>query len=246
MFHHLSCDSYSETGGRRENEDSAGIRFHGEMLTAVAADGLGGHGDGKAASDLVCSLLLETGADGNLPDRAALEAAFRRANGELLARQENAYHMKSTAVLLCLRDDRAVWAHIGDTRLYHVHDGRLVHYTLDHSSSQMAVFLGEISREEIPADPRRNLLLRAMGVEGDEPEMHDPILLEPGRHAFVLCSDGLWGYLTDDEITDACTRAESAEDCLAELRRLHDSRGGRDGDNHTGVVILLEIKEAAA
>lgn len=247
MTHEVSCASYSHVGRRQENEDSVEIRRYGaETVVAVAADGLGGHGDGKAASALVSSLLVHLGAAGDLPDRESIAGAFRRVNAALIARQENMVHMKTTAVWLCVHRGRAVWAHVGDTRLYHVHDGKLEDYTLDHSSSQMAVYLGEITRDEIRGDLRRNLLLRAMGVEGDEPEIHDPIELAPGAHVFVLCSDGMWETMSDEEIVGACARADGAEAVVDALRALHDSRRApKEGDDHTVAVVRLEVGRRA-
>ena len=232
---------YTDTGGRSENEDSVGVRQYGDNLVVVVADGLGGQGDGRAASQLVCESLLGCGADGMFPTVQAVEAAFDRANRELLAAQKNAFHMKTTAVYFCLNGDRAIWAHTGDSRLYHIHDGELKDYTLDHSASQLAVFLGSITRADIPCDPGRSRLIRAMGIEGETADVHEAITLEPkGQHMFLLCSDGLWEYLTDEEIVRCSACAESVKGFLEALWKLKISRSGTDCDNNTGAAILAD------
>lgn len=237
----IEVNGYSDIGGRRDNEDTAGYWKTKEGIVAVVADGLGGQGDGKAASQLICELLLKHGAENGLPRQDAITRFFEEANQELLSKQENSYHMKTTAVYLCVSDEKAVWAHIGDSRLYHLCNGALCHYTLDHSASQLAVYMGKITRDEIPKDVGRSRLLRAMGVEGERPDVHEPIALNPGRHVFLLCSDGFWEYLSDEEITDAWNKTQSLEEYLSLLRSIKDSRSEADCDNNSAVVVSVEV-----
>ena len=124
----IRVSMYSDIGGRVENEDSADYREFDGGLVAVVADGLGGQGDGKAASQLICDRLVQRGAELGFPDKETLTQLFVQANHELISRQKNSFHMKTTAVYLCIADDRAVWAHIGDSRLYHLWNGKLCDY----------------------------------------------------------------------------------------------------------------------
>lgn len=231
---------YSSIGGRKENEDAVELRENSAGAVAVLADGLGGQGDGSIASRTICESLIKLGADGGFPSGESLTAAFEKANAELIAKQTNRFHMKTTAVYLCVHDDRAVWAHVGDSRLYHVHNGLLCHYTLDHSASQLAVYLGQITRKEIPQDPGRNRLLRALGVEGEKADVHDAVPLDRGRHAFLLCSDGLWEYLSDEEITAICSRNLSAKEMLGTMVKLKNQRCAQNCDNNSAILILAE------
>ena len=232
---------YSDTGGRRVNEDTVAYLERDTHLVAVVADGLGGQGDGDFASQCVCGSLMRCGADGHFPSEEEISVAFEEANRELISRQKNNYHMKTTAVYLCVSDNRAIWAHVGDSRLYHIWNGQLCHYTLDHSASQMAVFMGQITREEIPNDTGRSRLLRAMGVEDERPDVHDPLTLEPGRHAFLLCSDGLWEYLSDEEIVKAFSKAETVQGFVGILTLLKHTRSSQDCDNNSAVAVYVEI-----
>ena len=236
----MRCDysRYTDIGGREENEDSVGVLSYGNNLVAVVADGLGGQGDGKDASESVCGDLLNCGEDGVLPTAGTIKRAFEQANENLMRKQHNAFHMKTTAVYFCLHRHSAVWAHVGDSRFYHIYDGRLCHYTLDHSASQLAVFLGEITREDIPKDNGRSRLIRAMGVEDVSPDIGGPIELEPGgQHVFILCSDGFWEYLSDDEIVKVCLESEDSGKCLKRLWEIKRSRSRADCDNNSAIVI---------
>lgn len=238
----MQCDycRYTDIGGREENEDSIEVLPYGNNLVAVVADGLGGQGDGKDASQLVCGDLINCGEDGVFPSADTIKKAFERANENLMRRQRNAYHMKTTAVYFCLHKNNAVWAHVGDSRLYHIYDGRLCHYTLDHSASQLAVFLGELKREDIPKDADRSRLIRAMGVEDVSPDVYGPIELEPGgQHVFILCSDGFWEYISDDEFEKVCAQSTDSEQCLKRLWKIKRSRSSADCDNNSAIVIYV-------
>lgn len=234
-------DSYTDIGGREENEDSVAAAQYGKNLVAVVADGLGGQGDGKAASTCICGELIHCGENGAFPTADNISAAFQQANAELMSRQKNAFHMKSTAVYLCVQGNRAIWAHVGDSRLYHLYEGKICDYTLDHSASQLSVFLGNIKREDIPGDEGRNRLLRAMGTEDTPPDLHKEICLQPGRHGFLLCSDGLWEYLNDGEIENSFQNEDTAADWLMELRKLRSSRCSADCDNNSAITVMLNV-----
>lgn len=234
---------YTDIGGRTENEDSAAFREYGEMLVAVVADGLGGQGDGKAASLCIRDELIRCGENEVFPTAETISECFDHANTELMQRQKNNYHMKSTAVYLCVSGKRAVWAHVGDSRLYHLFNGKICDYTLDHSASQLSVFLGSINRENIPDDPGRNRLLRAMGSANTPTDVHEEIRMEQGRHGFLLCTDGLWEYLTDQQIEESFASSESADEWLRKIRDCRDQKAGEDSDNNTAIVIVLKQTE---
>ena len=232
---------YSDAGGRPENEDHGGIFVTSKNLIAVVADGLGGQGEGGAASALALEVLSKCGAEGGLPGRETLETYFDQANRAILQRQENQTHMKTTAVYLCICEGNAVWAHIGDSRLYHFYQNRLCDFTLDHSVSQVAVYLGEIQRKDIPRHEGRSRLLRALGCEEIAPEIREPIRLETGRHAFLLCSDGFWEYLGDEEMEKALARAKTAEQWVDSLRKKAGKRFCQGNDNNTAMAVMLEV-----
>ena len=237
----VDLQGYTDIGGRIENEDCPGYRKHGPNVTAVIADGLGGQGDGGDASRSVCKSLLRDEPKNTLMTREEILALFDEANRELISQQKNSFHMKTTAVFLCIADNKAVWAHIGDSRLYHLFNGSIIHYTLDHSASQLAVYMGKITRDEIPGDAGRSRLLHAMGIENEVPDIHDPITLDAGTHVFLLCSDGLWEYLSDKEIESAWNGTKTADSFIEALRKIKAAKSPPDCDNNSAVVVHLEV-----
>lgn len=150
--------------------------------------------------------------------------------------------MKTTAVGLFIYQNQAVWAHIGDTRLYHFHNGRLANATADHSVSYyLAVKSGEITRRDIPNHPDKNKVLRALGEDKISPEIHAPVTLEPGQHAFLLCSDGLWERLHEDEIMLDLYKSQTPDQWLFNLRSRAEIRKHTDVDNNTAVAVFVSV-----
>lgn len=239
----VSTYGYSDIGGRPVNEDNGGIYVYADKIIAVVADGLGGEGGGDTASLMALKILSCCGAEGGLPDREQILGGFRNANERILQKQRNAAPMKTTAVYLCIYKEHAVWAHIGDSRLYHFYQDKICHFTLDHSVSQVAVLMDEIERKDIPGHPGRNRLLKALGCgeEEMEPQIAEPVLLEPGKHAFLLCTDGFWEYLEDGEMQELLLCAETAKEWVDCLRGRLGERCSPDHDNNTAVAVMVEI-----
>lgn len=231
---------YSDAGGREENEDSVRfLRQAEDGLLLVLADGLGGHGGGKTASaaavEAVCSDWEGEADPGDLADRIA------RAHQTIREKQTPDYMMKSTVVLLALRGQQAAWAHVGDSRLYHFHQGKLEFQTRDHSASQVAVLLGEITPDQIRFHEDRGRILRALGQEGDlRPETGEQTL-PPGRHAFLLCSDGFWEYVLEQEMEEDLRTAADPQGWLDAMRGRLSRRTPPDNDNNTAAAVWLDL-----
>ena len=238
----LSHSIYTAIGNRPDNQDSAQVGALGRSgLYAIVADGLGGHGGGRQASQIALNALLSCQTLGRLPDAQDITAWIARANREILSTRLSPTQMKTTAVCLFLEKNRAIWAHIGDSRLYHFVNGELTDYTLDHSVCQVAVMLGEITRREIPGHPDRNRLLKVLGDETVTPEIHETVILSPGQHAFLLCSDGLWERLVEEEIQLDLHKSRTPGQWLDFLRRRAEKRKSTDVDNNTAIAVFLEL-----
>lgn len=242
MNKHNKCISYyTDIGGRKENEDNGGYLLRGDALSAVIADGLGGQGDGQAASEAVSTYLVNCRPEDMLLGEDRVIEAFDLANQTLMKLQKNKTHMKTTAVYLGLHKNRAVWAHVGDSRLYHLYNGKLCDYTLDHSLSQIAVSMGEIERSEIGRHPDQNKLYRVLGNENTKPTVHGPLELEKGRHCFLICTDGLWENLTDEEIEEKLTKCRDPEQWLDDLRKNMSRTPVKEQDNNTAITVFWEV-----
>ena len=237
----IKLASYSAIGSRTVNEDACACEQIGpELFCAVVCDGLGSHGGGQDASAIVVNQLKQTPPT-HLPTAQQIAQWLERSNQEILRRRKDPLHMKTTAVALFVEGRRAIWVHIGDSRLYHYHNGRLVDATEDHSVCNLAVKMGNITRRDIPKHPDRNKVLKVLGEESISPEIHEDVELPPGRHAFLLCSDGLWERLHEDEIMLDLQKSQTPEQWLQELRSRAQMRKYTDVDNNTAAAVWLDI-----
>ncbi len=230
---------YSDIGGRPENEDSYNITNTKSCGSIILADGLGGHGKGRAASNIVVESLSKLAGD-ELPDENKIIEALKEADSRIISERENTFQMKTTAVCLYFNGKRAIWAHSGDSRLYHFYNRELADFTLDHSVSQLAVALGEIERKDIPWHPERNKVLRVIGGEEINPDFKT-VELEKGFHAFLVCSDGFWEYLSDEEIRLDLYKIKTPEEWIISLRKRMFNRLKEKNDNNTAAAAFINI-----
>jgi len=230
----------SDLGCQRENnedrysywEPARDEEFERKGRLAIVADGMGGHEGGQEASRIAVETIERVYArqtDGD--PRLQLLVGFREAHQQIVqyATQHPEFRgMGTTATAIVLVETRLYYAHIGDSRLYRVRGQQISRLTRDHSYVGRLFENGVISAEEAETHPQRHILTAALGTgpefTPDTPEQ--PITLETGD-TLVLCTDGLWGPLTDREIQQTVTENTPSEACrrLIEMAR---ERGGPD------------------
>lgn len=241
----ISMSRRSEQGGRAYNEDCTMVGQAPFGWFAILSDGAGGHLNGARASQLsvqtACDILRDRdGLDSELVS-AAIVGADRALKDEIASLAGNA-RMAATIVVLGIErtGEHAVWAHVGDSRLYLLRGGRLVHLTRDDSVVQQLVEAGWIDEAGARNHPSRSQLLAALG--GDDPVsphvLDAPWGLADGD-AFLLCSDGWWEGL-DHETILACLAAASSVDAwldamLAQVR----ARGKPNQDNFSAIGVWI-------
>ncbi len=241
--------SLTDVGCVRDgNEDAFGVvrplDDSGAPLLAVVCDGLGGHAAGETASRIAVDVISTEYRKPAADPGAALTAAVRQANRVIhrTARTDPALAgMGTTCTALAIRDGRAWCAHVGDSRCYLMRNGGLVLMTEDHSSVMELVRDGTITAGEARHHPDKNVILRALG---SHPEVEvwqwpQPFLLQPGDR-LLLCSDGLYDLIEDDELLAAVDGAAPHAACT-DLVALARQRGAPD--NVT--VVILAIPQTA-
>ena len=238
----LDIATYTDVGGRDRNEDTVRYVSRGrDALCLVLADGLGGHGGGALASSTAAETVCR-GWDGTA-DPEVLKALLQKAHRRVLAMQTPRCAMKTTAAVLALAGRRAVWVHAGDSRLYYFKDGALAFQTRDHSAAQLGVMLGQITVDQIRFHEDRSRVLRALGQEGALTVETGQETLGPGRHAFLLCSDGFWEYVLEREMEEDLAASRGPGDWLARMRRRLEARVAGDNDNNTAAAVWLDERE---
>ncbi len=229
-------------GDREVNEDALRICKEGNAFCAVLADGLGGHGFGNIASTNVTECFVRQFRHDNEASKIRIMQEISGCQEQLLqeqAAQEKQFSMKTTICALLVDEERMVWGHVGDSRLYHFREGKLVERTFDHSVPQMLVYAGEISEDQVSMHPDRNRLLRCLGTEWPHPmyTISEELPFEEG-HAFLLCSDGFWEWLTDIQIEDCLKGSIGPEDWLEKMYRvIQETIKEKDMDNCSAITI---------
>lgn len=220
---------------------------------AVVADGLGGHASGQEASELVVRSLVSHVAqrlvqpliNGELAHdaqaeyfTALLSEGVRSANISLCRRnEEREADMGSTLVAVLVVGDVAYVANAGDSRAYVFEHGDLRRITTDHSLVEQLVAGGLIQSEDRYTHPQRNQIFKSLG---DEPNLQPDTFIErltPGTR-IVLCSDGLWEMVRDDEIARVLAEQGDVQAACDDLVRRANANGGEDNIS----VVLLEAR----
>ena len=236
--------------GRENNEDKA--EFYEPTEPAVlatrgalyiVADGMGGHAAGQIAAELAIKRTLSEYYDGmaDRPEEALLDA-FKAANSYVrsVARAiPGRSGMGTTLTALALVEDRAVLCHLGDSRGYLIRAGGIEQISEDHSWVAEQVRAGALTESEAEASPYRNVITQCIGAREDITPHVSGVETQQGDR-WVLCSDGLTGHVSDDEILALSADQAPSETCRR-LVELANARGGRD--NITVMVVdVLELR----
>jgi protein phosphatase len=241
----LKTASLSDVGRvRSENQDAFADlqRASGERLLVVA-DGMGGHRGGSVASQLAVQAMDAVFQRGDLSGAELLITALSEANRcvhEAALEDPALSGMGTTAVAVLLegRLDGAWIAHVGDSRIYRARNGQLEQLTEDHSAVAELLRRGVINEEEAETHPRRNEILRSLGILAEvEPTVTHVDLREGDQ--LLLCSDGLSGVLSAGEIASVLQRAEPE----TAVRMLVDSVNSRGAPDNVTVVIASVPEE---
>jgi serine/threonine protein phosphatase PrpC len=241
----------SRIGGRKYNQDRVGHAYTGEALLMVLADGMGGHLHGEVAAQLAVNTYMQAFVRDAQPSIADPEAflaeTMQGAHDAIInyAREQKlGGNPGTTCVAALLQDGLITWAHAGDSRLYLFRHGQVAAVTHDHSIVQQWADCGIISQNETRTHAERNKITNCLG--GVERMFYvDPaptIPMQSSNDVLLLCSDGLWGPLPDEELaaefdSDSLPQSMEAAIDMALLR------AGEGADNTTAVVMRWGDKE---
>ena len=232
---------FTNVGGRKTNEDSVGVFKNGDNNCYILCDGLGGHGMGDVASELVVSVFEDQFQ--KTDDIVNFLGQTFSAAQDILMMEQKARHaerkMKTTGVAVITDDRNAYVGHVGDSRGYVFYKNKVKTRTLDHSIPQMLVLSKEIKEEQIRNHPDRNTLLRVMGVKWEDTmyELMAPIPLKKCQ-AFLLCSDGFWELIDEKEMCVQLKKANSVEEWLDNMVKIVQENGeGRNMDNYSAIAV---------
>jgi len=225
---------------RSRNEDSFSRVSLGKWSLYVVADGMGGHDAGEVASriavETVCRKIKEHVMQNKDPLRL-IEHVAQQANSEVKKEGAKRGSNMGTTLSLALVDDHTAYiANVGDSRVYWLENGSITQISQDHSLVAKLVATGKMTKEEARNHPKSNLLYRTVGT--DEKVKVDTFKLELKKGgSLMLCTDGLWGEVSDEDIHQIVFSSKDARSASEELIRTANAHGGRD--NITAVVVRV-------
>lgn len=231
MLHFAGKTDVGSRGG--ENEDSIGWDEARKLW--FVADGMGGHVNGRMASETASKSLLESAPDKTTEEQivGAHEAIIAAADED-----QSLSGMGSTIVVAKLADNLAEISWVGDSRAYLWRKRGLSQISRDHSFHELLRAQNILTEEQIRADPRGNLVTQTLGLGDPMPSITE-VSLRYGDW-ILLCSDGLNGELEDSQIAEILASSENVQAAVDELIDAAITNGGRDNTS----VIIIEYKDA--
>jgi protein phosphatase len=229
---------------RTNNEDAA--RFvrpstlevrSAKGFLAIVADGMGGHAAGEVASQLAVETVSKTYYQREESPEESLFLALTKANRAIwqtAGRNSRQRGMGTTCTAVAICNNRLYLAHVGDSRFYILKNGQLLQLSTDHTYVQSLVAQGVITTAEAEKHPDRNVLTRAMGTH-NKVEIDVAVLSQTFRDEdrLLLCTDGLYDYLSSDEIAQLLL-IPTLNEAAQQLVELAKQRGG-----HDNITVLL-------
>ena len=233
QFEFAAC---SHVGRRENNEDSYGTHTGEGSFAAVVADGVGGHERGEEASRLAVNHILTEISSCDADEDLLLDAI----TGASLAIGQGESHGFTTVTALWISQAEAIAAHVGDSRIYQFRGGKILYQSLDHSDVMMGVLAGELPPHATRTHPARNRIFRALGLPGEVPKVDSRVLdVRPGDR-FLLCSDGFWEPVWEEDMLGTMAQTLTAEEWLDRMRVLVEALDDPIQDNYTAVAIIVK------
>ncbi len=233
----VKCHQLSAPGSVREkNEDFVlfwepeGFELQQKLgSVALLADGVGGEGNGDIASRMAAetALAILKEAKAETPANDVMRAAFDASAAKVFQAAQHNGRMATTLLAALFRHDKVTIAHVGDSRAYLIRAGKIKRLTTDHSYTALQIKLGLLLERNAMTSPHRSTLTRSIGYE---PLCHYDITSVALAQGDIIlqCTDGLYGFVLDDEMLDAVIKYHPGEACkrliaLAEKRQVSDN-----------------------
>lgn len=231
----------SRIGPRATNQDRLAYSYSKDALLLVVADGMGGHQQGEVAAEMAVKAITDAFQRLAMPtllNPAKFLIEYIGQIHDMIDQYAQANELldspRTTIVVAIVQFGFLYCAHVGDSRLYHFRDGHLLYRTEDHSMVQSLYMKGMITKEEMPNHPYRHKIYSCLG--GDEPpkiELAERQELLEGD-TILLCTDGVWGALTDEQIKQILSGNVISHN-ITKLLDEAEVSNQEEGDNMTAI-----------
>jgi len=233
-------------GGRKVNQDRMGYCYTRDALLMLLADGMGGHIQGEVAATIamqtMSALFQEVAVPHVKKPEQFLEDGMFAAHREIHRYRavNNLPESPRTTLVACLvQHGTALWAHVGDSRLYWMRRGQIIARTRDHSRVEALIAQGRLDPAERDTHPDRNKLFNCIGAPTIPMiDIGRPSLLQPGD-VIMMCSDGLWAVLPEQALA-AAIGGSTVVRAVPEMVIAAAALAGRHSDNVTAMAMMWE------
>lgn len=244
----LSLYIQSNPGGRAENEDCYASKQTALGLLIVVCDGMGGTEGGKTAAEIACRIITDHfGSIKNDPVNGILRA-IETANQIIYEKGQfnsQVKRMGTTLAALLLAKDEATFFHVGDSRIYHLRNGRIEKRTGDHSRVGEMVRRGILNDEQARLSADSNIISRALGIEpAVEVEVTTGIHFHKGDR-FAVCTDGIWGTMPEEKLIVALSSDQPVETITTSLiQQINAGQFAAGGGHDNMTLALIEVNNS--
>ncbi len=233
-------------GNRFQNEDRLIVAVDDNSILLVVADGMGGHGGGDIAAQVLIDTVDQYFRRSKKPiasPRAFLRNAIEAAHANILKagkKLEPPLDPRTTCVACIIQGNMVTWAHVGDSRLYLLRDNNILARTIDHSYVEELFKKGLISESDMLTHPKRSYITQCVGAMNHLPDIsyterddlqEDDVLL--------LCSDGLWGALKEPDIRVLSGKSD-LDTALNNLASLAENNAYPQSDNISAIALCMQ------
>lgn len=235
----------SALGDRQDNQDRAAVVVAEDAAIMLVFDGMGGHENGAQAAELGLKVVQDLFMASDLPlfdPQGFLYMAMARAHDEVVkigADLAVDFRPRATCAVCLIQENGSWWGHIGDSRIYHLRQGKMIERSRDHSHVEVLIQEGAITEEEALDHPMRNFVECCIGGDAPVPDMSitRKMPLQPGD-VLLACTDGLWSGIPDQEMAEMATRSISnLADNLKALSVKALTMNAPYSDNTTGTAL---------
>ncbi len=237
----------SKPGGKGANDDATGhVAAEAGLGCWAVADGQGGRGAGKAAARRAVAAIAKTFADHPAVSNETLLETLEAAQREILELQAELARnqsMRAAVAVFCASRRAALWAHVGNVRVYAFRNGELLSKTEDHSITQMLLNAGEITPEQACGHGDSHRLLRSLGMSGTlQPTLAESrLMLLPGD-VFLICTDGFWEHVDELEMQADWCKSASVEKWLEHMELRLLKAAPADHDSYSAIALMAEAE----
>ncbi len=234
-------------GNRNNNQDRFSAIETDEGVLLVLGDGMGGQAHGEVAAQILVDVATKQYRDAPRPIKnpklflSRILLSAHQAIVEFGERQRPPVSPGTTGVLCLVQESKAVWAHVGDSRLYLFQNGLPLYRTTDHSFVEMLYQKGEISRREQESHPKRNQITQCLGgglVEEPEPTVSNIVSMRE-EDVLLLCTDGLWGPMDDAVMGNLLCRPGNLDDIINAMAQEAEQLSYPHSDNVSVIALRL-------